>query len=212
VQGLPVKTNLTLYQNLMTDDNYLRKLTPAQLNATQGELAKPDFEKVLARYHDVIDPDKAIGPGSLNHVAITNTLNSRLAQMGIDTRPKSSDTEGNAYMGYVRQQVNDWVTRAQTVAGKKFNDVETAKSIDEAFAQNISLRSSMFGFSGSVQSMPLLGIRKVSDIPDDARTAITNDFNARGITPSDTDVLRTFVGARLAIRQNTTKAKPEGTW
>lgn len=207
-QGQPVKTNLTLYQNLMTDDSYLSKLTPAQLNATQAQLAPGDFKTVANRWRDLNDPTSTVrnDPGNLNFPAINNTLTSRLEAMGINAKPKSTDTDGNAYIGSVRQIVNDWVSRDQALAGHKFNDVETAKSIDNALAQNVTLRSTLFGIGGKTSTMPLLSIKNVSDVPDAARTAIVNDFKSRGITPSDNDVIRTFVGGRLAsIQQNRVK-------
>lgn len=208
-RGEPVHTNLTLYQNLMGDDTYLHKLSATQLNNVQTQLSPADFKTVTARWRDLNDPTSTTtkDPGNLNFSAINNTLTSRLESMGIKAKPKADDADGNARMGTIRQAVNDWVTRAQQAAGKKFNDVETARTIDDAFSQNITLRSTLFGMGSSANTMPVLGLHKPADLPDAARNAIIADFKARGITPSDNDVVRTFIGARLASIQKT-KGKP----
>lgn len=199
-KGVPVQTDLTLYQMLSSDD-YLRKLTPQQFAETRQKLSDTDFKKFSDRRDALTNPNAANGPGELNTQAIGRVLEDRLALMGINGKPKATDTDGNARVGMIRKMVDDWVLNAQGVAGKKFSDAETTKAIDELFRQSVTLRSTFMGMTGSPATQSLMSLSKPSDLPDDARKAIENAFKARGITPTDADVVGAYIRTKLVMRQ-----------
>lgn len=210
-KGAPVETDLTLYQ-MLSSDSYLRGLTQQQFSETQQKLSPADFKKFADRRDALANPSAANGPGELNTQAIGRALEDRLALMGIDAKPKHDDTAGNARVGMVRKMVDDWVLNAQSVAGKKLNDAETAKAIDDLFRQSVTIRSTFMGMTGDAKSQPLLSLSKASDLPDDARKAIENQFKARGITPTDADVVGAFIRGKIATRQTTARTGATGNY
>jgi hypothetical protein len=210
-KGVPVQTDLSLYQ-MLSDDNYLRKLTPQQFSEARQKLSDSDFKKFADRRDALTNPNAANGPGELNTQAIGRVLEDRLALMGIDAKPKHDDKEGNARVGMVRKMVDDWVLNSQQTAGKKLNDAETAKAIDDLFRQSVTLRSTFMGMTGSPATQPLMGLSKASDLPDDSRKAIESQFKARGITPTDADVVGAYIRGKLAIRQTTARNGATGTY
>lgn len=210
-KGAPVETDLTLYQ-MLSNDSYLRGLTQQQFAETQQKLSPADFKKFADRRDALANPSAANGPGELNTQAIGRALEDRLALMGIDAKPKHDDTAGNARVGMVRKMVDDWVLNAQSVAGKKLNDAETAKAIDDLFRQSVTIRSTFMGMTGDAKSQPLLSLSKASDLPDDARKAIESQFKARGITPTDADVVGAYIRGKIATRQTTARNGANGNY
>ena len=198
-KGIPVQTDLSLYQ-MLSDDSYLRKLTPQQFSETRQKLSDSDFKKFADRRDALTNPNAANGPGELNTQAISRTLHDRLALMGIDANPKHDDKEGNARVGMIRRMVDDWVLNAQSVAGKKFSDADTAKAIDDLMRQSVTMRSTFMGMTGSPTTQPLFSLKTAGDLPDDARKAIENQFKARGITPTDADVVGAYIRGKVAMR------------
>ncbi|MFJ1253426.1 transglycosylase SLT domain-containing protein [Cupriavidus sp. CuC1] len=210
-KGIPVQTNLSLYQILSSDD-YLRKLTPQQFAETRQQLSDSDFKKFADRRDALTNPNAANGPSELNTQAIGRALEDRLALMGVDTKPKHTDTEAQARLGMVRKMVDDWVLNAQQTVGKKLGDAETTRAIDDLFRQSVTLRSTFMGMAGDAKTQPLLSLSKASDIPDEARKAIESQFKARGITPSDADMVGAFIRGKLSIRQNTARNGATGNY
>lgn len=210
-KGIPVQTNLSLYQ-MLSDDSYLRKLTPQQFAETRQQLSDSDFKKFADRRDALTNPSAANGSGELNTQAISRVLHDRLALMGIDANPKHDDKEGNARVGMVRKMVDDWVLNAQQTTGKKLNDAETAKVIDDLFRQSVTLRSTFMGMSGSPNTVPLMSIAKASDVPDDMRKAIEASFKARGVTPTDADIAGAYIRGKLAGRQTVARGGATGNF
>jgi hypothetical protein len=127
-----------------------------------------------------------------NPRAASTLQEDRLRQLKMDPTPAEGTSEA-AHIGTIHRFVRGELSEAQRSAGKKFSDVETAKFIDGLFARNVTFK----GFFGGTSSQALLSVK-----PGDVRKALTADFAARGVTPTDADIL----GAYLRLKSRNTKA------
>ncbi len=191
-----VTTNNALYLKLATDPAALTGLSDAQFFSLRQELSEADFKYFTGERALKLKGGGSNGPGELNTQAITDTLRDRLRALKMDPSPKDGSSDA-VQLGVIHRFVRGELSQAQAQAGKKFTDVETAKFIDGLFARNVTFK----GFFGGTNSQALLSV-KPGDVPSDMRKALTADFAARGVTPTDADIL----GAYLHLKSRTAKA------
>ena len=187
-------TNSALYLKLASDPAGLVKLSDNEFFALRTQLNETDFKHFSNERAARLEGKGANGPGDLNTQAIKDTLNDRLQALKINTAPNGPDAER---LGIVHRFVRDELGEAQRAAGKKFNDVETAKFIDGLFAKNVTFK----GFFGG-NSQALLSL-KPGDVPSDVKAALKADFAKAGVaSPTDADIL----GAYLRLKSRTARA------
>lgn len=197
-RGVPTDTNPALYQKLTTDPAYLKGLSEGQLYALRGELDQADFKHFAGEWAKLNGRTSAAAESAsdLNSSAMNTTLNQRLSSLGIDPTPKDSDSAGMARVGAIRQFVTRSILDAQAQTGKKFNDADTIKHIDNLFTKSTELRNSFLGFDTS-KNVALLTM-KPGDVPNDARDKIKAAFKASGAPePSDADILQVYWNQRF---------------
>jgi soluble lytic murein transglycosylase len=196
-------TNSALYLKLASDPAGLVKLSDNEFFALRSQLNEADFKHFSNERAARIEGKGANGPGELNTQAITDTLRDRLRSLKMDPSPKDGSAEAEQ-LGVVHRFVRDQVGEAQRVAGKKFNDVETAKFIDGLFVKNVTFK----GFFGGASSQALLSL-KSGDVPSDVRKALKADFAMAGVNnPTDADIL----GAYLRLKSRPAKQTTTGSW
>lgn len=195
------ETNDALYLRL-TDDSYLKSLDDNAFYKLRAELSEGDFKHFSNQRAQLKAGKAGQGPGELNTEAINSALKSRLAQLGIKDSGKLNTSEEQR-LGSIQRFVRESIGNAQSQAGKKFSDVETIKHIDGLFAKNTDFRTTFFG---TPDNIPVLSM-KPSDIPAKARSEIEKDFRARGIKPTDYDILGVYWRLRPDQR-----AQTEGSW
>lgn len=191
-QGVTV-TNDSLYLKLATNPGFLTGLNDAQFRNLRMDLSEADFKHFANERAVKLAGGGSNGPGELNTQAIKDVLDERLHVLGIKTRPDGPDAER---VGTIHRFVRNELSEAQRQAGKKFNDVETAKFIDGLFAKNVTFK----GFFGGTNSQALLSL-KPGEVPSDVRTALKADFAKAGVaSPTDADILGAYL--RLKSRPN----------
>lgn len=196
-------TNDAVYLKL-TDPAYLASLTDNQFYRMRTELSTNDWQAFAKQRAVIKTGTGSNGPGELNTQAINDTLKNRLVTMGMDPTPKDGSSDAPR-VGVIQRFVRDSVAQAQAQAGKKFSDVETAKHIDQLFARDVTFRNTVLGFeTGGTTTQPLLSV-KPGDIPSATKSRIKSDFEARGIKPSDADILNVYL--RMAAAQPTQGAR-----
>lgn len=180
------ETNDALFLRL-TDDAYLKGLSDNEFFKLRADLSEADFKKFANQRAQLKTGKAGQGPGDLNTEAINETMRERLNSLGINPSPKAGSSDA-ARLGAIQRYVRDSLGNAQAQAGKKFSDVETRRHIDGLFATSTTFRTTFFG---SPNNVPVLSL-KVGDIPSEIRSRIEADFRARGLRPTDADLLGAY--------------------
>lgn len=199
------ESDTATYQMLASNPGRLREMTDAEFYATRQYLSASDHKKFADMRGK--DPSASNDPGSLDQAAINLIVDSRLQSMGLDPKAKSIAGVGAgaaARVGAIRKTINDVVAREQQTAGKKFNDTELTRLIDEEFLRTRAFKSESWvaQFSGwltgggseldEVRKRTLFGF-SVSDIPREERERIEADYAAQGFdTPTEQQLLEAF--------------------
>jgi soluble lytic murein transglycosylase len=198
------QSDLATYQMLASNPGRVRDMTDAEFYALRQDLSESDFKK----FADMrgANPSGSNNPGDLDVTAINRIVDSRLQSMGLD--PKADKGSAAARVGAIRKTILDLVSREQTATGKKFNDAELTRLIDEEFLRTRAFKSeswlSQFSnyFSGSdgVRKRTLFGFT-VSDIPREVRDRIEADYVANGFEkPTDQQLLEAFFMGEILTR------------
>lgn len=184
-------TSPLLYQRLTENPQMLKGLSESQFFALRAELSESDFKHFSNERAKLLGKTTTASPGDLNTGAINSALNDRLRQLKLDPTPKDGSDEA-AQLGTVRKFVNDYFTRAQQEAGKKFSDAEVIQHLDALFAKNVRFRNTFAGFDTSAQTKPLLGMN-LGDIPGADRDRIKQALQRQGVdAPADSMILETY--------------------
>jgi len=180
-KGVPVETNMAVYQKLETDEKYLKGLSDNAFFQLKGQLSDADFKHFADKRGALLNkPGSGSGPESLDDAAIKRTLDNRLATLGIDPSVDvSKDQKAAGRVGAIRQFVNQAIIGAQQASGKKLTDAEVEKYIDGLFAKNLTFRQThLFGADTTEQQRMLT--MGVDDIPVDSRKRLEADFKVNG--------------------------------
>lgn len=200
-------TNSALYLKLASDPAGLAKLSDNQFFALRSQLNETDFKHFANERSAKLEGKGANGPGELNTQAINDTMRDRLRALKMDPTPKDGTSEAEQ-LGTIHRFVRNELSEAQRQAGKKFNDVETAKFIDGLFAKNVTFKATFMGFPAGSESKTLLSM-KANDVPSDVKNALKADFATAGVSdPTDADIL----GAYLRLKSRPTKQTTTGSW
>jgi hypothetical protein len=126
---------------------------------------------------------------------VNNVVNSRLQSIGLD--PKAKSGAALARVGAIRKTINDEVLLRQEAAGRKFDDAEITKTVDELFLRTRGFKSrtwlETFTFQDpQVRKATLFGAT-VGDIPKELQKSLEADFKSQGIDePTDQQMLEAF--------------------
>lgn len=127
-------------------------------------------------------------PGNINITGFKDALAARLHGLNVDLA-KDADKE---YTGALQQYAAEWVRNDQMSTGHRFNQAETAQSLDRLFATQVQFRNTFLGFDRGAGSARMLGMR-IGDLPGDAADGIKKALQANGNpNPSDQDILLTY--------------------
>lgn len=186
-------TNPAIYQRL-SDVTVLRKLSDNQFYQLRGELSEADFKHFSAQRAAALNsPTNKVE--EVNMSAMNVALKDRFMSLGIDPTPKDGSDEAGR-VGAIKKFVVDTMLAQQKTSGKQMSDAEVEKTIDGLFSKSVTFRNSWFSIK-LADSAERLMTMKVGDIPEETKTALFNDFMARGIRPSDGDLL----GAYFKLKQ-----------
>lgn len=173
----------------------LKGMSDAQFFALKGGLSQSDFQHFSTVRGQVISGKVGDSSGDINEQAINRTFNQRLQSLGIQVNPDKRNEAEQMRVGAMRSFIDKAVMAAQRQAGKKLNDVEVAKVIDETFAQNTTFRQGFFSF-GAAQTGPML-TTTIDTMPTDAKEGIKKAFAAKGISnPTDGQILGVYFEAQ----------------
>jgi soluble lytic murein transglycosylase len=104
----------------------------------------------------------------------------------IDPAPSDEKyPDAAARVGGIRKFVNDALLNAQKQSGKKFNDAEVRKFIDELFARKTIPEDFM------QRKVPLV-VATVDDIPNREYNAITKRFKDEGIKATKAQIVEEY--------------------
>jgi soluble lytic murein transglycosylase len=185
-------TNPAVYLRL-SNAAVIGKMTEAELYGLRGELSESDFKHFSNERNRIMTGTTTNGPGELNTAAIRNTLDQRLRELKIDPSPKDDGGDDAARVGSIRRFVDTQLLALQRDAGKKFNDAETVKAIDQLITNKAELK----GFF-STYNAPAISA-KPGDIPSGTRDRIKQSFKAAGVDePTDAQVLGAFLHLNAA--------------
>jgi soluble lytic murein transglycosylase len=189
-------TNLALYNDFSANPQKLAALTDDQFYALRTELSETDFKHFSGERAKILNGNQPEGtnPGSLNTAAINSVLDARLRLMGVDPSPDDDDKDAMAYVGGIRKFVNETIAVAQSNAGKKMNDVETEKFIDNLIAKQIpaagwGLDAEWIIAKNRAVKKKIFDLKDVSDIPADTRKLIEAGFSKIGVKPTGAEIL-----------------------
>jgi soluble lytic murein transglycosylase len=179
-------TDPIVYQKLATDPAYLKGLGEAAFFNLRKVLSESDFKHFASMRGTLISGKP--GDSEVNNEAINTVLNTRLRTMGLDPTPKDSDTSANMRIGAIRKFVRDNVTQAQAANGKRLTDIEVERVIDKLFVQ----KGAVSGWFWLPRTPDRMLNMQASDIPSDVKKQLTQDFEARGVKPTDADLLGAY--------------------
>lgn len=184
-------TDDRLYLRLSSNPQAMANMSDAQFYQLRGGLSQSDFQHFSKQRSDILSGKTGNGAGDLNEPAINRVFNQRLQTLGIPINPDKRDAAAEQRAGAMRSFIDKQVAAAQQAVGRKLNDVETQKVIDETFAQNVAFRSTWLGLGGG-GSGPLLNAT-IDTIPSDVKDKITKAFAAKGNTkPTDGQILGVY--------------------
>lgn len=191
------RTDPVMFQRMATDDKWLKGLSDAEFFWHARKLSEADGQQMALRRGKLLNNEVKNGPGDVDFASMNSTLNARLNQMGIDPTPQERDKAGQQRVGAIRGAVSNYVLQQQQQAGKKFNDAEMAKVIDQAISRQIPFR--MVGFFGGETVKPeRLLTMQANDIPPAVVDKLRADFKAAGVpSPSDGDLLGAYLNLKL---------------
>lgn len=192
------RTDPIVFNKMATDDKWLKGMTDAEFYVMSRKLSESDGQQMAIRRGNLIKGgDTKNSPGDLDYASFNATLNARLNQMGIDPTPKDNDKQGQQRVGAIRQALSSYVLAQQQQAGKKFNDADMAKTLDQAIARQINFRHIGF-FGGETIKPERLVTMQVGDIPDSVQQKLKADFKSAGVpNPSDGDLLGAYLSLKL---------------
>lgn len=181
-------TNLWLYNKFESNPQALTALTDDQFFALRSELSDADYKYFSKQRGAMLAGNMAEGqdPGKLNSAMVKSTVDDRLRMMGIDPSPEEESSDAER-VGGIRKFINEEILRRQQSSGKKFNDLETIKQVDDIFAKRSTYEGYIYDSEG-----PMLQI-KASNIPSESRTALKNSFRKKyGVDPSDNELVELY--------------------
>lgn len=197
-----------IYQRLASNPSRVRSMTEPEFYALRMDLSESDFKK----FADMrgTNPSASNDPGNIDQTAVNRIVDSRLQSMGLD--PKADSGSAAARVGAIRKTLNDVILREQITAGKKFNDAELSRLIDDEFLRTRTFKSESWisQFSGWLTGggSELDGVRKrtlfgftVDDIPSELRDRFEADLAADGFeNPTDQQLLEAFYIGEILSR------------
>lgn len=196
------RTDPIVFNKMATDDKWLKGMTDAEFYVASRKLSESDGQQMAIRRGNLIKGgDAKNNPGDLDYASFNATLNARLNQMGIDPTPKDSDRQGQQRVGAIRQALSSYVLGQQQQAGRKFNDADMAKSLDQAISRHVDARTPgfFFGlFGDKADAQKRLGTLEAGDIPTAVKDKLKADFKAAGVaSPTDGDLLGAYLSLKL---------------
>lgn len=195
--GQDTETNLAAYLQL-SDDKFLGRLSTSEFYAYRMELSESDFKHFTNEYRKATGAAVQNKLEDLNSSYIKQVLDNRLRGIKIDPSPDDKNSAEQQRVGAIRRYVDQEILAEQKAGGAKLTDAQIQTKIDALFALDQKFRTNYFGvYTSDFESRKLLSTT-VKDIPDDVRKAIEAGFKARGVTPSDQDLLTVYLRTRTA--------------
>jgi hypothetical protein len=186
-------SDLATYQLLAGNPDALRKMSDTEFYSMRQKLTEADFKKFSDMRGKAATSTNT--PGALDLPMVNNVVDSRLQSIGLD--PKAKSGAALARVGAIRKTINDDVLLRQEAAGRKFDDAEITKTVDELFLRTRGFKSRTWleAFTlqdPQVRKATLFGAT-VSDIPKELAKSLEADFKAQGIDePTDQQMLEAF--------------------
>lgn len=186
-------SDLATYQLLAGDPGRVRGMSDTDFYAMRQQLSESDFKKFSDMRGKSSTDTKT--PGALDLPMVNSVVDSRLQSMGLD--PKAKNGSALARVGAIRKTINDEVLLRQEAAGRKFDDAEITKTVDDLFLRTRGFKSRTWleaftGQEGEVRKATLFGAT-VGDIPKELQTSLKADFKMQGIDePTDQQLLEAF--------------------
>lgn len=194
-------TNLSVYLYL-SDDEKLKRMSDAQMFAMKGELSEADLKHFVDRRQRLITNqvnDKKDTSGDLNTSAINSAIATSLRMSGRDPTPKDGSKEAQV-VGLLHKIVREAALRKQAQLGRTMSDGEVEQFYGELMSRNVQFRSTFLGVPyGTAKQQQILSMMP-GDVPADTRDRIKRDFAARGIEPSEVDILGAYMRLNLIAR------------
>lgn len=190
----PKVSDYATYQLLSGNPDRLRAMSEDEFYAERLNLSLSDWQSFADMRGKPASTDKA-NPGALDLAMVNSVADGRLRSIGLD--PKAKSGAAVARVGAIRKTINDEVLLRQRAAGRKFDDAEITKVVDDLFLKTRAFKDRTWleaftGKAGEVRKATLFGAT-VGDIPKEQRTALEADFKAQGIDePTDQQVLEAF--------------------
>lgn len=190
-----VETDPALY-TLLSTPGALSKMSDAQWVSLRPQLSKQDFDMFTKERVNQLNPTKnSNDPGSLDRESFSSLLNSRLAQLGINTKVKPG-TEDAAHLGAVQKAVSDYVISQQIQAQRRFDYAGLSKTIDHWMLHTAPTQPNLFGFAIGAPQQKRLAQIDVNDISNDDMTKIKAALARQGnTTPTRGDILGVYYRA-----------------
>lgn len=186
-------SDLASYQLLAGNPDALIKMSDTEFYAMRQQLTEADFKKFSDMRGKGASSTKT--PGALDLPMVNNVVDSRLQSIGLD--PKAKSGAALARVGAIRKTINDEVLLRQEASGRKFDDAEITKTVDELFLRTRGFKSRTWleAFTlqdPQVRKATLFGAT-VGDIPKELQKSLEADFKSQGIDePTDQQMLEAF--------------------
>ena len=195
----PKVSDYATYQLLSGNPDRLRAMSEDEFYAERLNLSLSDWQSFADMRGKPASTDKA-NPGALDLAMVNSVADGRLRSIGLD--PKAKSGAAVARVGAIRKTINDEVLLRQRAAGRKFDDAEITKVVDDLFLKTRAFKDRTWleaftGKAGEVRKATLFGAT-VGDIPKEQRTALEADFKDMGVDdPSDQQMLEAFYMGEL---------------
>lgn len=184
-----IQTNIAAYNVAISHPDELARMTDADfLNFQMANFGKSDREKIANLRADYLNGKAGDSSVNLNHGALNEAVNSRLASIGINPRPAPSDLNGQQRVATIRHFITEDIYAQQAQLGRKMTGPEITSRIDQLFARSTELPGLIYG----TNTKPTLAM-KAGDIPSAERKQVEDALSSVGVaSPTEDQVLNTY--------------------
>jgi hypothetical protein len=168
----------------------ITKVSDAKWLAMRPDFNERDFQRFTKERASQINGDFSASndPGSVKTAGFVSTLNAKLEGVGLDIKKEGQSESGRARIAAAQQYARDYVIQQQQIAGKRFNDEDTSRALNQLFMKDVEFKGTLWG----TNSRKVMAT-KINDIPSAERKGITTVLKETGNkNPTETDILTQY--------------------
>lgn len=184
-----VQTNIAAYNVAISHPDELARMSDADfLDFQTRNFSMHDREKIANIRADYMSGKPANSAANINTGPLNDAVNTRLASIGVNPRPATSDLNGQQRVAAIKHFITEDIYSQQAQLGRKMTGPEINQRVDQLFSQSTDLPGLIYG----VNTKATLAM-KAGDIPKDELAKVKDALSSVGVkAPTDDQVMNTY--------------------